>query len=56
MAPYQFEALIGELLRAMGYEDVEVIRASGDKGVNVAGNVQAGITTITEVVQVRRQQ
>lgn len=56
MDPYQFEALIGELLRAMGYEDVEVTRASGDKGVDVVGNVQVGITTITEVVQVKRQQ
>ncbi|MBY5940311.1 restriction endonuclease [Halomonas sp. DP5N14-9] len=56
MDPYQFEALIGELLRAMGYEDVEVTKASGDKGVDVVGSVQVGITTITEVVQVKRQQ
>lgn len=56
MDPYQFEALIAELLRAMGYEDVEVTKASGDKGVDVVGRVQVGITTITEVVQVKRQQ
>ncbi len=56
MDPYQFEALIGELLRTMGYEDVEVTKASGDKGVDVVGSVQVGITTITEVVQVKRQQ
>lgn len=40
----------------MGYEDVEVTRASGDKGVDVVGNVQVGITAITEVMQVKWQQ
>ena len=54
MDPYQFERLIGDLLQAMGYEDVEVTKASGDKGVDVVGSVQVGITTITEVVQVKR--
>jgi restriction system protein len=44
------------LLEAMGYEQVEVTKASGDKGVDVVGKVQVGITTITEVVQVKRMQ
>lgn len=52
--PYKFEELIGELLESMGYEDVEVTKASGDKGVDVVGKVQVGITTIIEVVQVKR--
>ena len=56
MDPYQFEALVAELLQALGYEDVEVTKASGDKGVDVVGRVQVGITTITEVVQVKRIQ
>ena len=54
MDPYLFEGLVKDLLEAMGYEDVEVTKASGDKGVDVVANVQFGITTITEVVQVKR--
>jgi restriction system protein len=54
MHPYQFEHLISELLEAIGYEDVTVTKASGDKGVDVVATVQFGITTITEVVQVKR--
>lgn len=56
MDPYKFEHLVGQLLEAMGYEQVEVTKASGDKGVDVVGQVQVGITTITEVVQVKRMQ
>lgn len=56
MNPYKFEHLVGQLLEAMGYEQVEVTKASGDKGVDVVGRVQVGITTITEVVQVKRMQ
>lgn len=56
MNPYKFEQLVGQLLEAMGYDDVEVTKASGDKGVDVVGRVQVGITTITEVVQVKRMQ
>ncbi len=56
MHPYRFEHLIGELLEAMGYEDVQVTKASGDKGVDVIATVQFGITTITEYVQVKRHQ
>jgi restriction system protein len=54
--PYAFEHLIRDLLEAMGYEDVSVTKASGDKGVDVLATVQFGITTITEVVQVKRHQ
>ncbi|MDI3360838.1 restriction endonuclease [Lelliottia sp. V89_10] len=56
MNPYKFEHLIAQLLEALGYEHVEVTKASGDKGVDVVGQVQVGITTITEVVQVKRMQ
>ena len=56
MSPYLFEHLIGQLLEAMGYEDVTVTKASGDQGVDVAATIQLGITTITEVVQVKRHQ
>ncbi|MDP9309326.1 MAG: restriction endonuclease [Chloroflexota bacterium] len=56
MHPYRFEHLVRELLEAMGYDDVQVTRASGDRGVDVVATVQFGITTITEVVQVKRHQ
>lgn len=52
--PARFEALISDLLEAMGYEDVQVTRQSGDRGVDVVGTVQFGITTVKEVVQVKR--
>ncbi len=54
--PYRFEHLVRDLLEAMGYEDVTVTKASGDYGVDVVATVQFGITTITEVVQVKRRQ
>lgn len=56
VAPYRFEHITRDLLEAMGYEDVVVTKESGDKGVDVVANVQFGITTVTEVVQVKRQQ
>ena len=54
MHPYAFEHLIRDLLEEMGYEDVRVTRQSGDRGIDVVATVQFGITTITEVVQVKR--
>lgn len=56
MHPYRFEHLVRDLLEAMGYGDVVVTKESGDKGVDVVATVQFGITTITEVVQVKRHQ
>lgn len=56
MPPVAFEHLVRDLLEAMGYEDVIVTKESGDKGVDVVAMVQFGITTITEVVQVKRHQ
>ena len=56
MPPFAFEHLTRDLLEAMGYEDVTVTKESGDKGVDVVATVQFGITTITEVVQVKRHQ
>lgn len=54
MNPYRFEELVGELLSAMGYEDVQVTKQSGDKGIDVVATVDFGITTVTEVIQVKR--
>lgn len=55
MPPKSFEFLIRLLLEAMGYQNVTVTKESGDKGVDVVATVEFGITTITEVVQVKRQ-
>lgn len=56
MNPYHFEVLIKDLLEAMDYEDVTVTKQSGDKGVDVVGHFNFGITQIKEVVQVKRHQ
>lgn len=56
MHPYRFESLIKDLLEKMDYEDVEVTKQSGDKGIDVIASYQFGITEIKEVVQVKRQQ
>jgi len=55
MSPYHFERLILELLEDMGYEDVKVTKESGDKGVDVIATMEYGISTVTEVIQVKRQ-
>jgi restriction system protein len=56
MDSYRFEQLVGQLLEQMGYEDVEVTKQSGDRGVDVVATVQFGITTVKEFVQVKRTQ
>ena len=56
MNPYAFEHLIKHLLEKMGYDDVEVTAASNDKGVDVVGDIELGISRVREVVQVKRQQ
>jgi restriction system protein len=54
MKPSAFERLVRDLLEEMGYDDVQVTRQSGDKGVDVVGTVRFGITSVREVVQVKR--
>ncbi len=56
MDPYAFEKLVRNLLQAMKYDDVEVTSASNDKGVDVVANIELGITSVREVVQVKRYQ
>lgn len=56
MNPFAFERLICDLLVEMGYEDVEVTQPTNDKGVDVKAVAQFGITTINEVIQVKRHQ
>jgi restriction system protein len=52
--PYEFEALIKFLLEEMGYSEVEVTSPSNDKGVDVVANIELGISSVREVVQVKR--
>lgn len=54
MNPYKFEALIKFLLEEMGYTDVEVTSPTNDKGVDVVANIELGISSVREVVQVKR--
>lgn len=54
MNPFKFEALIKFLLEEMGYNDVEVTSPTNDKGVDVIANIQLGISSVREVVQVKR--
>ncbi len=54
--PYAFEHFVKELLEQMDYENVQVTKQSGDKGVDVIANFQFGITEIKEVVQVKRSE
>jgi len=56
LEPYAFEHFVKELLEAMDYENVEVTKQSGDRGVDVIANFQFGITEIKEVVQVKRSE
>jgi len=56
MHPYRFEHLVMQLLTAMKYENAEVTQQSGDKGVDVLATARFGITTVREVVQVKRVQ
>lgn len=54
MDPYALEHLVKRLLDAMGYEDVQVTRPSNDKGVDVVGSIELGISSVREVIQVKR--
>lgn len=55
MDPFQFEHLVAELLRKIGYENVEVTKRSGDKGIDVKGNLTVGgLTNVKTVIQVKR--
>lgn len=55
VAPARFEELIGELLVAMGFEEMEVTRSSGDGGIDVRGTwvITDGVS-IKMAVQVKR--
>jgi restriction system protein len=55
MDPIAFEHLVASLLDAMGYDNVQVTAPSNDKGVDVVANIKLGISSVREVIQVKRQ-
>ncbi|MBA4419612.1 MAG: restriction endonuclease [Anaerolinea sp.] len=54
MNPIKFEHVIKSLLEEMGYSNVIVTTPSNDKGVDVIGDIELGISSVKEVVQVKR--
>ena len=54
MNPYKFEHLVQLLLEEMGYSNVQVTSPSNDKGVDVVADIELGISSVHEVVQVKR--
>lgn len=55
MDPYQFEFLVADLLTKIGYEDVEVTKRSGDKGIDVNATLTVGgVTSVKTVIQAKR--
>jgi restriction system protein len=54
MKPEEFEQLVGRLLGAMGYEDIEVTRRSSDGGVDVLAGIEVGVLRLRAAVQVKR--
>ncbi len=54
MNPYKFEHLVRLLLEEMGYNNVIVTSPSNDKGVDMVADIELGISSIREVVQVKR--
>ncbi|MEK7562266.1 MAG: restriction endonuclease [Patescibacteria group bacterium] len=55
MHPHKFEELIGEVLRNLGFEDVQVTGKTGDGGIDVTGTlVIAGVIKNNVSVQVKR--
>jgi hypothetical protein len=55
MHPRQVELLVGQLLTAIGFEDVDVTRYSGDGGIDVdAVLTVGGVTRVRTAIQVKR--
>lgn len=55
MEPRAFEDLVGRLLTALGFVDVEVTNYSGDGGVDVRGTLAVGgVTNVKTAIQVKR--
>lgn len=51
---YQFEALSGRLLRAMGFRDVVVTQKSADGGIDGHGKLRVGIVSVNAAFQCKK--
>jgi len=56
MDPIAFEGLICELLEKMGYHEVSLTQVSHDMGVDIIASIELGISSVREVIQVKRHQ
>jgi len=56
MQQRDFGFLVQELLESMGYEDIQITKESGSKGIEVTASIQFGISTVREVIHVKRYQ
>jgi HJR/Mrr/RecB family endonuclease len=55
MDPRAFEEVIGRLLEALGFDDVEVTNYTGDSGIDVRGTLSVGgVTNVRTAIQVKR--
>ena len=54
MDAFKFEELIKLLLEEMGYENVVTTSPTNDKGVDVIGTIELGISAVREVIQAKR--
>ena len=56
MDPLAFEALICDLLERLGYRDVTLTARTHDLGIDIVATIELGITSVREVIQVKRHQ
>ncbi|MFO7633924.1 MAG: Mrr restriction system protein, partial [Caldilinea sp.] len=54
MHAFKFEELIKLLLEEMGYDNVATTSPTNDKGVDVIGTIELGISAVREVIQAKR--
>ena len=55
MDPERFEHLVARLYEAMGYDNVELTPYLQDQGVDIKADIEFGISSVHEVIQVKRQ-
>ena len=54
MDAFKFEELIKLLLEEMGYDNVTTTSPTNDKGVDVIGTIELGISAVRELIQAKR--
>lgn len=56
MEPDQFEVFAGQLLRALGFTDVQITGRSGDGGIDGHGSLELGVVKVKGAFQFKRWQ